>query len=53
MARNQFFVMLHEGRWKFKYNGQHSRPYDTQAEAIRSAIDQAHSVHKEGGSRKS
>jgi uncharacterized protein DUF2188 len=49
MARDQFFVVLHEGQWKIKHNGQHSRPYATQAEAIRSAIDQAHSIHKEGG----
>ena len=49
MARDQYFVVLHEGQWKIKHNGQHSRPYATQAEAIKSAIDEAHSVHKEGG----
>jgi hypothetical protein len=27
MARDQFFVVLHEGRWKIKHNGQHSKPY--------------------------
>jgi hypothetical protein len=49
MAREQFFVVLHEGRWKIKHNGQHSMPYNTKAESIKSAIDQAHEVHKKGG----
>jgi hypothetical protein len=49
MAREQFFVVLHQGRWKIKHDDQHSRPYDTKAEAIKSAIDQAHEVHKKGG----
>jgi uncharacterized protein DUF2188 len=48
MAREQFFVVLHEGRWKIEHNGQHSKPYDTKAEAIKSAIDQANEVHKKG-----
>jgi hypothetical protein len=41
MAQEQFSVVLHEGRWKIEHNGQHSRPYDTKAEAIKSATDQA------------
>jgi uncharacterized protein DUF2188 len=49
MAREQFSVVLHEDCWKIEHNGQHSRPYDTKAEAIKSAIDQAHEVHKKGG----
>ena len=48
MAGEQFFVVLHEGRWKIEHNGQHSKPYDTKAEAIKSAIDQANEVHKKG-----
>jgi Uncharacterized protein conserved in bacteria (DUF2188) len=49
MARDQFFVMLHEGRWKIKHNGQHSKPYHSQTAALKDAIDQAHEVHKKGG----
>jgi len=48
MAREQFFVLLHEGRWKIKHNGQHSRPYNTKVEAIKDAIDQAHDAQKKG-----
>jgi hypothetical protein len=46
MARHQ---MLHEGRWKIKHNGQHSKPYHSQTAALKDAIDQAHEVHKKGG----
>jgi hypothetical protein len=49
MDRDQYFVVLHEGEWKVKHNGRHSHPYETHAEAIRSAIDAAHSAHREGG----
>jgi hypothetical protein len=48
MAQEQFFVVLHEGRWKIEHNGQHSRAYDTKAEAIKSATDQANEVHNKG-----
>jgi hypothetical protein len=48
MAGEQFSVVLHEGRWKIEHNGQHSTPYDTKAEAIKSAMDQANEVHKKG-----
>ena len=48
MAGEQFSVVLHEGRWKIEHNGQHSRPYDTKAEAIKNAIDQANEAHKKG-----
>jgi len=49
MAREQFFVVLHEARWKIKHNGQHSMPYNTKAEAIKSAIGQARDAQKKGG----
>jgi len=39
----------HEGRWKIKHNGQHSKPYHSQTAALKDAIDQAHEVHKKGG----
>lgn len=44
-----FFVVLHEGRWKIKHNDQHSKPYHSQTAALKDAIDQAHEVHKKGG----
>jgi hypothetical protein len=49
MDRDQYFVVLHKGEWKIKHNGRHSHPYETQADAIRSAIDAAHAAHREGG----
>lgn len=49
MDRDQYFVVLHKGEWKIKHNGRHSHPYETQADAIRSAIDAAHTAHREGG----
>lgn len=42
MARTQYFVVNHEGQWKVKLDGKHYGPYDTQAVAIRSAVDAAH-----------
>lgn len=41
MARTQYFVVLHEGQWKIKFNGQHYGPYRTQREASLAAIDAA------------
>jgi Uncharacterized protein conserved in bacteria (DUF2188) len=49
MDRDQYFVVLHKGEWKIKHNGRHSHPYETQADAIRSAIEAAHAAHREGG----
>lgn len=46
MAGEQLSVVLHEGRWKIEHNVQHSRPYGTKAEAIKSAIDQANEMHE-------
>lgn len=46
MARAQYFVVHHEGQWKISFNGKHYGPYDTQAAAIRVAVDTA---HKSGG----
>lgn len=42
MARAQYFVVLHEGKWKIKFDGKHYGPYDTQRAAIRAAVDSAH-----------
>jgi hypothetical protein len=49
MDRDQYFVVLHKGEWKIKHNGRYSHPYETQADAIRSAIDAAHTAPREGG----
>lgn len=42
MARAQYFVVLHEGQWKISFNGKHYGPYNTQKQAIRSAVDAAY-----------
>lgn len=49
MARTQYFVVLHQNEWKVTLNGQHYGPYDTQALAIRAAVDAAHSTGDKGG----
>ena len=49
MDRDRYFVVLHKGEWKVKHNGRHSHPYETQTDAIRSAIDATHAAHREGG----
>jgi hypothetical protein len=48
MDRDQYFVVLHKGQWKIKHNRRHSHPYETEADPIRSAIDAAHTAHREG-----
>lgn len=48
MARAQYFVVLHEGEWKIKFDGKHYGPYRTQADAIRGAVDAAHASGKDG-----
>jgi hypothetical protein len=48
MARSQYFVVLHEGQWKIKYEGQHYGPYSSQKEAIRHAVDAAHKLGGRG-----
>jgi hypothetical protein len=48
MARAQYFVVIHQGQWKVKFEGQHHGPYGTQQEAIRAAVDAAHEAGKRG-----
>ena len=48
MESDHYFVVLHKGEWKIKHNGRHCHTYETQADAIRSAIDAAHTA-PEGG----
>lgn len=42
MARNQYFVVSHQGEWKISHNQKHYGPYPTQKAAIRAAVDAAH-----------
>jgi hypothetical protein len=48
MARLQYFVVRHENQWKISFDGKHYGPYSTQAIAIRTAVDAAHSSGKNG-----
>jgi len=48
MERARYFVVLQNGEWKISFNNQHYGPYDTQALAIRAAVDAAHSTGKNG-----
>lgn len=48
MARQQYFVVRHEGQWKISYGGKHFGPYETQKAAIRAAVDAAHKAGKKG-----
>ena len=42
MARDEYYVVLHEGKWKITYNRDHYGPFKTQQEAIRASVDAAH-----------
>lgn len=48
MARARYFVVLHEGEWKIKFDEKHYGPYPTQRDAIRAAVDAAHESGKKG-----
>jgi hypothetical protein len=48
MARAVYYVVLHEDRWKIKFNDQHYGPYNTQEAAIRVAVDTAHDAGSKG-----
>jgi hypothetical protein len=48
MSRAQYFVVLHDGQWKIKFEGKHYGPYGTQKAAIRAAVDAAHESGKVG-----
>ncbi|MFZ1102620.1 MAG: DUF2188 domain-containing protein [Hyphomicrobiaceae bacterium] len=47
MERAQYFVVLHQNRWKVKLNGQHYE-YGSQREAIHAAVDAAHRAGQQG-----
>jgi hypothetical protein len=42
MARNQYFVVLLDGKWSVAHEDNHYGPYVTQNAAIRAAVDAAH-----------
>jgi hypothetical protein len=48
MAREQYFVVLHEREWKVKFDGQHYGPYRNQKDAIRAAVHAAHGSGENG-----
>jgi Uncharacterized protein conserved in bacteria (DUF2188) len=48
MARAIYYVVRHQGQWKINLNDQHHGPYQTQAAAIRAAVDAAHDSGKKG-----
>jgi hypothetical protein len=48
MARAVYYVVLHEGKWKIKFNDRHSGSYATQEEAIRVAVNRAHADGRKG-----
>lgn len=48
MARVQYFVVLHQNQWKISLNGKHYGPYTTQRDAIKAAVDAAHTEGKKG-----
>jgi hypothetical protein len=49
MARDQYFVVLHDDTWKIKHNDQHSAPYPSQAAAIEDAVERAKQTSDRGG----
>ncbi len=48
MARERYYVVLHDGEWKITYKEKHYGPYKTQRDAIRVAVDAAHKVGEKG-----
>ena len=48
MARLQYVVVFHNNQWKISHGGQHVGTYDSQTQAIRAAVDLAHSAGKRG-----
>jgi hypothetical protein len=48
VSRAAYYVVLHQGQWKINFNDQHHGPYQTQAAAIRAAVDAAHKSGQNG-----
>jgi hypothetical protein len=47
-GRDQYFVVLHEDRWKIKHNGTYMGAYETQREAMVEARTLAKKSHDTG-----
>lgn len=47
MARAQYFVLKNGTKWKIRHNDKDYQ-YDTQAAAMKAAVDAAHSTGKKG-----
>ena len=47
MARAEYYVLSNGGSWKVRHSGQ-DHLYDTQANAIKAAVDAAHQSGKDG-----
>lgn len=41
MARAEYYVVLHQGQWKIKFEDKHYGPYETQKAAIEVAVKAA------------
>jgi hypothetical protein len=41
MPIEHYFVVNHENEWKIRFNGEHSKPFRSQAEAIKAAVQRA------------
>lgn len=48
MAQAQYFVINRGGEWKIQYRDELFGPYNSQAEALRLAIDAAHGLGERG-----
>ena len=48
MAGAQYFVVLHQGQWKIKFNGRYYGPYNFKPEAISVAVETARKMGKQG-----
>ena len=48
LAREKFFVVRHERKWKVRYKEQLYGPYLVSAEALRAAVDKAYQTGRRG-----
>lgn len=48
MARAEYHVVRHQGRWHVRFQDRLHGPYDSRFDALRSAIDAAHMAGRNG-----
>ena len=48
LAREKFFVLRHEGKWKIRHEERLDGPYIIQGAAISAAVDKAYHVGRQG-----